>query len=430
MSYGMALTNTLGTSEDPLPPVAVGYVSVQRCGKGEEGPVGDVRWGFSVPIPASGPPATLYALKPVGSYSVGESQDSFGLEVNSTVRAVGDEQGRVPSGPFFGECDRTPGWTDCSVGAPGDNPAEPVAWDADPSPSGPTPMDQIVNGSGFDFGAHTIGNNDVDNAVGWGRETDENLLCARKATYWPTTSLLETPFILGHTMPISQGDNESAAFAINEPDQDECASVVGTDITGQLGLIWHGDGSTFCVENLQDITYVCGSPGDVEIIVDAHDINDNRFIVAVMRWEDEHTNVEFHAVLITSAGDISGSSTGVGDLVVDGADLGIVLSDWGLSSSAFAPLSGDINCDGTVDGADSGIVLANWLTTPPAICSCGNESFAERSQFQSGYSEEAFLAAIKDAGFSSINEASEWASTATKSKLDALGELLLALMKS
>lgn len=43
-----------------------------------------------------------------------------------------------------------------------------------------------------------------------------------------------------------------------------------------------------------------------------------------------------------------------GDYIVDGADLGALLAQWGSTGSA------DLNDDGTVDGADLGILLGNW----------------------------------------------------------------------
>jgi hypothetical protein len=43
-----------------------------------------------------------------------------------------------------------------------------------------------------------------------------------------------------------------------------------------------------------------------------------------------------------------------GDGVVSGADLGILLANWG------TPGPGDLNGDGNVDGADLGALLANW----------------------------------------------------------------------
>jgi hypothetical protein len=43
-----------------------------------------------------------------------------------------------------------------------------------------------------------------------------------------------------------------------------------------------------------------------------------------------------------------------GDGVVDGIDLGILLSDWG------GPGAGDLDGSGAVDGQDLGVLLGNW----------------------------------------------------------------------
>jgi hypothetical protein len=43
-----------------------------------------------------------------------------------------------------------------------------------------------------------------------------------------------------------------------------------------------------------------------------------------------------------------------GDGAVDGADLGLLIADWGGWGA------GDLNCDGTVDGADLGLLVAAW----------------------------------------------------------------------
>lgn len=44
-----------------------------------------------------------------------------------------------------------------------------------------------------------------------------------------------------------------------------------------------------------------------------------------------------------------------GDEIVDGADLGLLLSSWGTNDRAA-----DLNADGWVDGADLGILLSAW----------------------------------------------------------------------
>jgi len=43
------------------------------------------------------------------------------------------------------------------------------------------------------------------------------------------------------------------------------------------------------------------------------------------------------------------------DGLVNGGDLGILLSQWGLSGVAS-----DLDASGTVDGADLGLLLSNW----------------------------------------------------------------------
>jgi hypothetical protein len=48
------------------------------------------------------------------------------------------------------------------------------------------------------------------------------------------------------------------------------------------------------------------------------------------------------------------------DGVVNGADLGISLSQWGLGAGAAS----DINRDGTVNGADLSIILSSWGACP------------------------------------------------------------------
>jgi hypothetical protein len=59
----------------------------------------------------------------------------------------------------------------------------------------------------------------------------------------------------------------------------------------------------------------------------------------------------------------SGGCTGDlnGDGSVDGADLGVTLSQWG---SSCGSCSADLNDDGAVDGADLGVLLSAWGACP------------------------------------------------------------------
>ena len=51
-----------------------------------------------------------------------------------------------------------------------------------------------------------------------------------------------------------------------------------------------------------------------------------------------------------------------GDGLVNGADLGLILSAWGLCSDCTE----DLNGDGTVSGADLGLFLTSWGNSPCA----------------------------------------------------------------
>lgn len=49
-----------------------------------------------------------------------------------------------------------------------------------------------------------------------------------------------------------------------------------------------------------------------------------------------------------------------GDGVIDGADLGLLLAQWGVCPESAEPCEGDLDGNGEVDGADLGVLLANW----------------------------------------------------------------------
>ncbi len=72
------------------------------------------------------------------------------------------------------------------------------------------------------------------------------------------------------------------------------------------------------------------------------------------------TSIAAIAVVSVASFPVSGASPCLADLtgdgMVDGADLGLLLGDWG----RCAGCSGDLNADGTVDGADLGLLLGTW----------------------------------------------------------------------
>jgi hypothetical protein len=62
-------------------------------------------------------------------------------------------------------------------------------------------------------------------------------------------------------------------------------------------------------------------------------------------------------VLLTSLCDLTG------DFKVNGADMGMLLADWGAGPGGGVYLPGDLNRDDVVNGADFGILLAAWNST-------------------------------------------------------------------
>lgn len=110
-------------------------------------------------------------------------------------------------------------------------------------------------------------------------------------------------------------------------------------IDGSAGLRWF-----FCP--------VIEDPRDGAIAPDAH--------LDVTLSDDAQMFIEQFECLQTTGDwcDRSGPSCPAdfsGDNAVDGADLGLLLGNWGTSSG-----NTDLNNDGTVDGADLGLLLASW----------------------------------------------------------------------
>jgi formylglycine-generating enzyme required for sulfatase activity len=56
----------------------------------------------------------------------------------------------------------------------------------------------------------------------------------------------------------------------------------------------------------------------------------------------------------------------VGDRIINGADLGTLLSYWGPRTSGSFSIASDLNGDGRIDGSDLGMLLSNWGTCPTA----------------------------------------------------------------
>ena len=76
------------------------------------------------------------------------------------------------------------------------------------------------------------------------------------------------------------------------------------------------------------------------------------------------------------------------DRIVDVSDLGVLATNWQLSSRTFA--QGDFNYDGVVDVTDLGILATNWqLTNPPVASSAAAPKRIHKSTLNELFVEDA-----------------------------------------
>lgn len=92
--------------------------------------------------------------------------------------------------------------------------------------------------------------------------------------------------------------------------------------------------------------------GIVEQITNYAITTNESYYVKVTPVSPAADNIQLYSLQLTLEPGILGDLNGDGQ--VDGADLGILLGNWGTNGV------GDLNGDGTVDGADLGALLANW----------------------------------------------------------------------
>jgi hypothetical protein len=119
-------------------------------------------------------------------------------------------------------------------------------------------------------------------------------------------------------------------------------------LTGDGGLPYFASGnvvSESLVDNVELLVVRDLAPGDYVFEVYRH-VGATSTSVAVA-WIMPETTPP------APVGDING------DGIVDGADLGLLLIDWG-ACPVKGPCDGDLNGDGAVNGADLGLLLLNW----------------------------------------------------------------------
>jgi len=248
-------------------------------------------------------------------------------------------------------------------------------------------------------------------------------LCRTRASYWASAS--SAPVNLWDVC--GGGDEANQAEAMVDAAGIVPASalaVVGGTIDGE-GLLWLDRLSGgWCCSRLSEVTVnaIPSIPDSSFDFAYSHDIAPSGQIIGhsevLQQIGPGEPEAVVHATILTCVFDLNG------DLRVNGADLGILLSNWGTWNDVL-----DLTCDGFIDGADLGALLAAW--TGDELCKigmnvidCGCEHGGETTQSTSLNFENAVILA----GFSSVASFVEWGLAATLAELESMAMFIAAIM--
>jgi hypothetical protein len=141
----------------------------------------------------------------------------------------------------------------------------------------------------------------------------------------------------------------------------------GSNNNDPYGVIWIGKrdgegGWAWCGRNVNDDDVTWRHSGAI-IVRSLHDVNEAGVAVGLAAESGSK-----RLVLLTSLCDLNG------DFKVNGADLGMLLTDWGIGPGGGTYLPGDLNRDDSINGSDLGTLLAAWNPVAAPI----NEDCAQK----------------------------------------------------
>jgi len=138
-------------------------------------------------------------------------------------------------------------------------------------------------------------------------------------------------------------DNEKDQVLVRQPTDMEQRLALARDFQHRFS-----DSATVLIDRMDNSSWkALGSAPNLGLLIDAEGIVRTR-----QGWVD--ADAMRAAIDASSLPGVPGDFDGDG--LVDGADLGILLSGWGACSGCAADLTGD----GVIEGADLGELLANW----------------------------------------------------------------------
>jgi len=247
-------------------------------------------------------------------------------------------------------------------------------------------------------------------------------LCHARASYWASAS--STAVDLWDVCGGGDEPNQAEAIVEAAGIVPESALAVAGGTQEGVGLLWLDRFSGgWCCNRLSDITVnaIPAVPNTPLIVRYGHDVAESGQLVVDVRVTQQVGTAQVpvpHAALLTCVFDLDG------DLRVNGADLGILLNNWGTWNDVL-----DLTCDGFIDGADLGALLNAW--TGDALCrvglhviDCHCEQAAEASQNMA----MAFDTAVTLAGFDSVAAFVEWGQAATLPELESMAMFIAAIM--
>ncbi len=155
-----------------------------------------------------------------------------------------------------------------------------------------------------------------------------------------------------------------ATLAVTLPSA-TAGTIFVADFQANGGSVWVPPGSTLIVEVYSATRLPSeGGPGGITLVgSDQHGQSAPCYLRSVPCNTPELTPLSAlgfpnAALIISAGGDTAGCTADLNaDGGVDGSDLGVLLSQWGLSGGVLA---GDVNADGEVNGADLGTMLGTW----------------------------------------------------------------------
>ncbi len=234
-----------------------------------------------------------------------------------------------------------------------DAPGTGLFW---PNPNPPNSLDgTALPGLPGGFGSVVRGISNLGAVSGFARTSAPQ----SHAAYWDT---IAGPIVdLGSLL--APGEQSWGWRINNNAPTSGVTQVVGYTGTLGEGLLWECSGTCDLVANwsvtdLND-TDTIGLCSDEWIIRQAHDVNDNGWIIGMANAAP----AERHAVLLAPLatcppalclGDIDGNGT------VGNSDVLALLGDWGVCDPPPASCDADLDCDGVVGASDMLILLGEW----------------------------------------------------------------------